>query len=108
MSQRDNLLKKLVPADKEFKVSAVTVFGDPAKFTSQLSEGYDRKAMGAFNNSNSASGENILWGGSDCDTNGMPIPQGSIVDIPVADNLDVYFCNENSGEHGDLRVVELA
>lgn len=116
MSEVGALLRLLVQSDKEFKVTATDVFGSPAKFTSQLSGGHKRKGFAAYNNSNAASGE-VLWGGSDCDTNGMPIPKGALVEIPVAvtgspdavtGGLDVYFCNTVSGEKSDLRVLELS
>jgi len=100
------LLRLQSQADKEFKISAVEVFGDPAIFTSQLT--YFRKGFAAYNNSDSASGE-IVWGGSDVTgATGMPIPKGAIMDIPVSTDLGVYFCNTVSGEIGNLRVVEIA
>jgi hypothetical protein len=107
MSEIASLLRLLVQADKEFKITPVTVLGSASKFTSALSSGYKRKAFAAYNNSASTSGE-ILWGGSDVATKGMPIPKGAIADLPVANTLDVYFANSVSGERGDLRVIELA
>ena len=106
--ETDYLLRLMSQADKELKTSGVEVFGDPAKFTSQLTEGYSRKGVAGYNHSNSASGE-ILWGGSDLTSaNGMPIPKGSIVDFPVSTDIDLYFMNTVSGEIGNLRVVEIA
>jgi len=116
MSEIGSLLRLLVQADKEFKITAVTVHGSPEIFESQLTGGHKRKGFAAYNNSNNASGE-IVWGGSDADVHGMPIPIGALVEIPVAGTAsldavtggtDVYFCNTVSGEHGDLRVLELA
>ncbi|MCK5643694.1 MAG: hypothetical protein KAJ19_23035 [Gammaproteobacteria bacterium] len=116
MSEIGSLLRLIVQADKEFKVTAVNIYGAPALFTSQLTGGHKRKGFAAYNNSNAASGE-IAWGGSDCDTNGMPIPRGALVDIPVSSDpspdavsggTDVYFCNTESGEIGDLRVLEIS
>ena len=116
MSELGSYLRLLVSADKEFKVTAVEVHGSPEIFTSQLTGGHKRKGFAAYNNSNDASGE-IVWGGSDCDVNGMPIPKGALVDIPVAGvesvdavsgGIDVYFCNTVSGENGDLRILEIS
>lgn len=116
MSEIGALLRLLVQSDKEFKITAMTVFGTPALFTSQLTGGHKRKGFAAYNESNAASGE-VVWGGSDCDVNGMPIPKGALVEIPVAatgskdaveNALDVYFCNTVSGENSDLRVLELS
>jgi len=95
-------------ATKELKITAVDVFGSSDLFTSQLTEGYTRKGLGAYNNSGSASGE-ICWGplGVTAET-GMPIPKGSIFDIPCSVAIPIYFCNTISGETGNLRVVEIA
>ena len=104
--ETDFHLRLLSQADKQLKTTAVTVTGTPTKFTSQVTQ--FRKGIAAYNNSNSASGE-CAWGGSDLTAaNGMLIPKGSIVDIPVSTNIDLYFCNTVSGENGDLRVVEIA
>jgi hypothetical protein len=93
---------------KELKITAVDVFGSSDLFTSQLTEGYTRKGFGAYNNSGSASGE-IVWGPSTVTAaNGMPIPKGAMVDIPVSVDIPIYFCNTVSGETGNLRVIEIA
>lgn len=116
MSELGALLRLLVQADKEFKVTAVTIHGSPEQFESQLTGEHKRKGFAAYNNSNAASGE-ITWGGSDCDVHGMPIPKGALVDIPISavesrdavpGGIDTYFCNTGSGEHGDLRVLEIS
>lgn len=105
-NETDFLLRLQSQADHELKTTALTVYGDPVKFTSQLTR--FRKGFGAYNNSDSASGE-IVWGGSDLTPeNGIPIPKGAMVDIPCSTNIDVYFCNTVSGELGDLRLVEIA
>ena len=102
------LLRLQSQATKELKTSAVDVFGDPAVFTSQLALGYSRKGLGAYNNSDAASGE-IVWGSSDLTAaNGIPIPKGAMVDIPCSTEVPVYFCNTVSGEIGNLRIVEIA
>lgn len=96
------------PGAKELKTFAVDVFGSPAAVTSHLESGYTRKGMAFYNNSNAASGE-VLWGGSDLSHgNGMPLPKGSICEIPVSTDVAVYVMNTVSGEIGNLRVVEIA
>ena len=110
MSEIAKLLRLLVQADKEFKITPVVVHGTPEKFTSQLTEGYLRKGFAAFNNSDAASGE-VVWGKeTDIGINhkGMPITPGMTANIPVSASLDVYFSNTISGEQCDLRVLELA
>ena len=102
------LLRLSSQATKELKTSAVDVFGGPAVFTSQLTSGYTRKGLAAYNNSDSSSGE-IVWGGVGVtEGTGVPIPKGAMVDIPCSTDVDVYFCNTVSGETGNLRVVEIA
>ena len=104
----DLYLRLMSQADKEFKTTALEVFGGPAKFTSQLIEGYTRKGFYAYNNSDSASGETV-WGGSDLtEGNGIPIPKGAWMDLPISTDLDVYFANVNSGEISNLRILEIA
>jgi hypothetical protein len=108
MSEIASLLRLLVQSDKEFKVTAITTVGSATKFTSALSAGYKRKRLEAYyNNSANLSGE-ILWGGSDVVTNGMPMQKGVAVTLPVSSSLDVYFANSTSGELGLLKIVEFA
>jgi len=104
-------------ADKEFKVTQIDNYGGPTQFTTQLTGGHTRKGLFVYNNADPASGE-VVWGGSDCDSNGMPIPQGALVEIPVLDSAaddavaststDIYFGNTVSGELCDIRVLELS
>lgn len=105
-----------LPADKEIKVSKVIIFGDPTLFVSQLSGNHTRKRLEIYNNNAAASGE-VLWGNSDCNVNGMPLPKGSIVALPISDTLssdgetngiDLYFCGTVSGELNELRIAEYA
>jgi len=107
--ETDYLLRLKANADKEIVTTAVDVFGTAAKFTSQLTEGYTRKRLLAYNNSNSNSGE-IVWGDSAVTgDSGMIIPKAlAAVDIPVQADVDLYFRNSVSGELGNLRVVEIA
>ena len=107
-SEQTYLLRLMSPGTKELKITAVDVFGSATLFESQLSAGYTRKGFGAYNQSNSASGE-VVWGPAGVtEGTGMPIPKGAIVDIPVSTDIDVYFCNTVSGETGNLRVIEIA
>jgi hypothetical protein len=107
-SEQTFLLRFNAPGTKELKTTAVDVFGSAQEFTSRLTSGYTRKFIAAYNQSNTASGE-IVWGSSNLtEANGIPIPKGSIVDIPLSTDVPVYFCNTVSGEIGNLRVVEIA
>ncbi len=104
--ETDFLLRLASQADKQIKTTAVEVHGSADKFTSQVTE--FRKGIGAYNNSNIASGE-VCWGGSDLTAaNGIPIPKGAMVDIPLSTDVDLYFINTISGENSDLRVVEIS
>jgi len=108
MAELNNLMRLLVQADKEYKITNVTASDITTKHTSQLTSGYKRKGIAAYNNSNDLSGE-CFWGDSNLtySANGMPIPKGAIIEIPLSTDLDIYFCSA-SGEVGDLRVIEIA
>jgi len=109
MSRESDYLARLNSiATHELKITAVDVFGSSDLFTSQLTEGYTRKGLCAYNNSDSASGE-CVWGptGVTAET-GMPIPKGALFDIPCSVDIPIYFCNTISGETGNLRVIEIA
>ena len=95
-------------ADNEIKTTAVDVFGGAAKFTSQLTSKYFRKGFFVYNNSDSASGE-LVWGDSTVtEADGIPVPKGAWMEIPVSTDLDIYFANVNSGEISNMRVLEIA
>lgn len=110
MSEIAKLLRLLVQADKEAKVTAVTVTGDITEFTTQLASGEFRKALAAYNHSDASSGD-IFYSYTKDNMNlsgeAMIIPKGALVDIPIASNLQTYFFN-TSGEFGNLRVEELS
>ncbi len=107
MSEEANLLRLLVQADKEYKITPVTVTATATKFTSALTLGYARRGIAAYNNSDEASGE-CYWGNAGVVSGtGMPIVKGAISEMPVAANLDIYFASE-TGEIGDLRVIEIS
>jgi len=110
MSQEAYLLRQMSNGTKEFKVTNLAVTSTAAAFTSQLAEGYSRKYLSFYNNSNAASGE-CYYGNSDVSATGvgMPIPKGAMIEIPISDDLDstLYFACE-SGELADLRVIEVA
>ena len=109
MSEEANLLRSMAYADKEAKITAVTVTDIPSIFTSSLTSGYYRKALFAYNNSNSASGE--VYYGYEVDispsSKSIPISKGTVVEIPTHQDISIYFCAD-SGEYGDLRIEELA
>ena len=108
--EMSNYLYLLVNADKEAVITHVNVVTAAAKFTSQLANGYTRKKLIAYNNSDSASGE--LYYGYSSDVapanKSRPIPKGAEMEISVQGSaIDVYFCSD-SGEMGDLRVEEIS
>ncbi|MCK5602099.1 hypothetical protein KAR91_09525 [Candidatus Pacearchaeota archaeon] len=107
------LLRLLVQADKQAVITKLVPSHTPTLFTSQITEN-TRKGIGVYNNSDAGSGE--CYFGFDSVTmspsgESMPIPQGSVWDIPIADTEDIplYFHSEISGELNlDLRVIEVA
>jgi len=105
MSEIGSLLRLLVQCDKEIKVTAVNVTDTATKFTSQLTTGYKRKILKAFNASDSGSGE-IYWGAlAVTASTGRPITKETEITIPFSTDVDVYFVAD-AGENGDLRVTE--
>ena len=109
MSEIAYLLRLLTQGDKEAVVTAVNVTDVATKFTSQLAEGYSRKHLNVYNNSNSASGE-CFYGfssGITREEGSQPLPKGEKVLIPVSTDIDIYFVS-CSGEIGDLRVEEVS
>jgi hypothetical protein len=106
-NETDYLLRLMSQATKEVKAVSIEITSTATKLTSQLTTGYTRKGLFAYNSSDAASGE-CYWGMSDVTINtGQVIPKGAQVDIPVSTDLDVYFICE-SGELGDLRTLEIA
>lgn len=109
MSEIAKLLRFAGPAKHEFKISAVNLGNVSGElFTCSLTGGNSRIGFYAYNNnSNSSSGE-VYWGDSLVSpSTGFPIPVGAVVEIPVVQDLDVYFI-ASSGEYADLRVLELS
>jgi len=109
MSEIAKLLRFAGPATNEFKISAVDLGSVSGElFTSSLTSGKSRIGFYAYNNNSTSSSGEIYWGDSNVtpDT-GFPIPIGSVVEIPVVVDLDVYFI-ATSGEFADLRILELA
>ena len=109
MGEIAKYLRFLIHADKEAVVTAVTVNGEnQTLFETQIASGQTRRRIGIRNYSNHNSGE-IYYGFSAAVTpgTGMPMVSGELEYIPIKDNLDLYFVG-TSGEHGDVRVIELA
>jgi hypothetical protein len=107
--QIENLLRVMVNGDKEAVITAVAVTPIPSLFTSQLVQGFPRKAIWAYNNSHINSGE-CYYGYVSGITPIMysrPIPVGAVVEIPVTTNIPLYF-RSASGELGDIRIEEIA
>jgi len=109
MSEIAYLLRLLAPGDKEAKVTAVTVTDTATKFTSQLTEGYSRKHIKVYNNSDNSCHGCFYGFSSDIteSNNSYPIPKGKEIIIPISTDIDIYFVS-CSGEVGDLRVEEIA
>ena len=108
------LLRLLVQADKQAVITKLVPSHNPTQFTSQITEN-TRKGIGVYNHSNNANAESgecffgFTSAGMSPSGESMPIPQGSVWDIPIAETSDIslYF-QSISGETGDLRVIEVA
>lgn len=109
MSEMANYLRLMINGDKEAVITEVAADPTPTKFTSQLTEGYKRKILSVYNESNSASGE-CYFSYSDAATAGSlshPIPKGAKIDISVTTDIDVFLFSD-PGEIGDLRIEEIS
>ena len=109
MSEIANYLRFLINGDKSSKISVVHAITAPQSFTSGLDITlYTRKHFYIYNNSPSASGECFLGFSGDLSSkNGYPLPAGSEIRMKIAQTLPIYLCS-TSGEHGDLRIFEIA
>uniref|UniRef100_A0A6M3J8Y0 Uncharacterized protein n=1 Tax=viral metagenome TaxID=1070528 RepID=A0A6M3J8Y0_9ZZZZ len=111
MSEIAKYLRYIIQANKEAKVTAVQAHpvGPLTEFTSQLTEEQPRKGIAAYNNSDAASGDCYYGYNAGISPSGesMPIPLGAFIPIPISTDISVFFCAA-SGEHGDIRVEELA
>ena len=107
--QVENLLRVMVNGDKEAKITAVAVNLTPTLFTSQLVNGFPRKAIFAYNNSHTNSGESYYGYIPEMTPTSAsrPIPIGAVIEIPVTANIPLYLCC-TSGELGDIRMEEIA
>ena len=108
------LLRLLVQADKQAVITKVVPSHTPTQFTSQITEN-TRKGISVYNATNHVNAESgeCFFGfesaGMSPSGESMPIPQGSVWDIPVAATEDIpLFLQSISGETSDLRVMEIA
>jgi len=107
------LLRFLIQADQQAVITKITPTPTATLFESQIDDN-TRKGIGVYNqtsHANSESGECFFGFSAAMSPSGesMPIPQGTVWDIPVADvaAIPIYF-QSVSGETGDLRVIEVA
>lgn len=112
MSEIAKYLRLMLQADKEAKVSVISVTSTPTKFTSQLTTENTRRKIAVHNRFPSNSGECFYSFSEVASPSGesMIIPKdGHPEFIPIGDttNIDVYFfCEE--GHTGSVQVIELA
>ena len=112
MSTTERFLRLLIPADQEGKITAVSVYGDPARFTTQLTSGQTRRRLALYTDDTVYYGYTASMSPSG---ESMPVPTGERLEIPIGDdskaqggsNIQLYFCSP-SGEINTVRVEELA
>jgi hypothetical protein len=104
MAEIEKLLRKQLMLGDEVKVQSITVTAISGEITSQLTAG-ERVRHLAYNASDSGSGE-LYYGPSEVTAlDGFPILKGLVVELPL--EADIFVIAE-SGEVGDLRILELA
>lgn len=109
MSEMANYLRLMINGDKEAVVTSITATATPTKFTSQLADGYKRKILSVYNNSDSASGECYYSYIVSATAGNLshPIPKGAKIDISITTDIDVFLFSD-PGEIGDIRVEEVS
>ena len=114
MSEIAKYLRFLINADKEAKITVVSVTETPTQFETQLTLEQTRRRIGVYNHSESGSGECFISfkAAASPSGEGMVIPKGQINYLPIADEtvgegIELYFFCEQ-GEVGNLQVIELA
>ena len=104
MADVEKLLRKQLMLGTELKVQAITVTDVSGEVTSQLTAG-ERVGHWGYNASNTSSGE-LYYGPSEVTAlDGFPIPKGVMVELPLEAS---FFVIAESGEVGDLRILEIA
>ena len=104
MADVEKLLRKQLMLGSEIKVQSITVTQVSGEVTSQLTA-TERLGHYGYNASHTNSGE-LFFGPSEVTAlDGFPIPKGVVVELPLEATL---FVIAESGEVGDLRILELA
>jgi hypothetical protein len=102
-------LRRITPAEYTFEITSLSISGErPVQFTTQLgAESRGRTGFFAYNNSHYNSGE-CYWGPAGVTSaTGMPIPKGVVMEIPLVEDIDVWF-TADVDTMGDLRILELS
>lgn len=118
MAGLDYYLRLLVQADKQAVVTPITLrsASGGTRLDSQITAN-TRKGLAIYNNSDAASGEayfdfqafNHVTPAGEIPVQGMPIPKGSLWDLPLASGEAIpIYLDCVSGEIMDLRVIEYA
>jgi len=107
MENAETYLRRIAPKSNEMAVNSFNATGTAAKFTSGLTLGFGRTGTYVFNNSHANSGECYYGPAGVTPETGIPLFKNAVVEIPVTDDIDLYFVAE-TGANGDLRVLELA
>jgi hypothetical protein len=112
MSEIAKYLRFLINADKEAKITVVSVTETPTQFATQLTGENTRRRIAVHNRHASGSGECYYSFSNTASPSGesMVIPKAGVPDyLPVADteNIELYlFCDE--GKTGSVQVIELS
>lgn len=113
MSEIARLLRSIAPAVRELSTQQVNTLAQESGevFTSGLSEGYSRKKLLVYNQTDAGSGEVYVGESGVTPATGMVLEKAAWLEINIGRDLDVYFVTDDDLSHTDavnLRVMELA
>jgi hypothetical protein len=108
MSEIAKLLRLGAPAVREVATQQVNILAQISGelFVSSLSEGFTRKRMMVYNNTDGASGEAYFGESGVTPATGMILEKAKWIELPIGSDLDIYLVADDAGT--EIRVVELA
>jgi len=106
VSELEKLIRRMAPKHLEMATQQITVTDTSGELTTSLVGDTGRTGLFVFNLVHVDSGELFYGTSGVTSTTGFPIQRGVAVEIPVTDDVDVWFVAE-PGESGDLAILEL-
>jgi hypothetical protein len=106
VSELERLIRRMAPKHLEMATQRINVTDVSGELTTALVGDTGRTGLYAFNLAHTDSGELFYGPSGVTSADGFPIQRGVMVEIPVTEEIDVWFVAE-PGESGDLAILEL-